>query len=746
MYEFYKPTVAPKIITTRDLKHLDASELTNMITAGMSRIFPLTDELQSMLDVEALAGDLTKTVVASYDALAPLNTIVLTSKRKPWADETIRDLMKERDEIYKSATQTGSLVEFKKFCSLRSQVRNRLDSAKNIYISKRLSNAPDLRARWAVVKSMGFSSSAMPSPFSFFTPDQLNNHYASISNATPPISIDTLNDLLSSPRHNFVREEFDIGEFSDSEVLAAILKAKSKATGADGISIAMIKTAAPALVKPLRSLFNASMNRASFPSLWKKALLLPLSKVKSPLSPSDTRSIAKLPELSKILELLVHNRLRDYLEKHGLLDPCQAGYRSGHSTQTALLGVLENIRQAIDDRKITILILFDFSKAFDTISHDILLRKMKNINCSDNALKWFFTYLHDRIQAVVDDGGRVSEWVRSNAGVPQGSVLGPLLFSLFINDLPNVLSGGSKHMISADDTQIYRSFLPHEFTSGLSDISRDATAVANWAVENGLQLNLRKTKAMILGNEQYISRIDLDSCSKININGHNIPYVTEALNLGVWLTPTLDWDKHLNAVSCKVYRTLNALKHRRHALSRNVRKSLVEALIFPHFDYACVVFHSLNNTQNLKLHRLLNACVRFVHGRIPYDARVTPYRLALGWLSVAHRREYFLGVQAFNAISRGNPEYLATWFADAKNISLRRSSRRQTENVYFVIAPRTEAKKSSFHILSCYLLNSLKPLTFDPSTINSFKAYLFDTLSWRDISDWRSQQSLRSHL
>ena len=241
---------------------------------------------------------------------------------------------------------------------------------------------------------------------------------------------------------------------TSQEIAAVINSSSSASTGTDDISASMLKLILPALLKPLEVIFNNSLTYGSFPALWKNSLLLPLAKKKAMQSPSDTRPIAHLCEMSKVLERLVYKQLSDFLEQNQLLNARQAGFRKGHSTQTALLGITEDVRIAIEQGMITALILFDFSKAFDTVPHDLLLRKLHRLGCSVDVINWFFSYLSERYQAVRDDAGNISAWTRITTGVPQGSVLGPLLFSIFINDLPLCLEN-SRHMIFADDTFSY---------------------------------------------------------------------------------------------------------------------------------------------------------------------------------------------------------------------------------------------------------------------------------------------------
>ena len=188
-------------------------------------------------------------------------------------------------------------------------------------------------------------------------------------------------------------------------------------------------------------------------------------------------------------------------------------------------------------------------------------------------------------------------------------------------------------MIYADDTQVYTHFTPTNIELAIARASIDVQAVTNWARKNGLLLNPLKTKVMILGSEIYTTRLDLDTLPRVTIDGHALPYATEARNLGVTLTPTLDWEKHTKDITCRVRSTLYTLRFYRHSLLKSLRKCLVESLIFPRFDYACVVYHHLDDTRINKIQVTLKSCVRFVVGRLPFRAHVTP-SLTQPWLAL----------------------------------------------------------------------------------------------------------------
>ncbi|RYA73488.1 hypothetical protein DD595_24960, partial [Enterobacter cloacae complex sp. 4DZ3-17B2] len=204
----------------------------------------------------------------------------------------------------------------------------------------------------------------------------------------------------------------------------------------------------------------------------------------------------------------------------------------------------------------------------------------------------------------------------------QGSVLGPLLFSVFINDLPGVLHH-SDHMIFADDTQIFLKCRVSELDIAIAKVTSDITRFCQWANSNDLVLNFEKTKALLVGSAFYLNTFNTDSITPIVINNSVIPWVKSVRNLGLVFDGTLSWKYHLIHMSNKVFSTLRQLRNNRAQLPTDVRQTLVSSLILPYFDYCCAVYNDINVTQKIRVERMFNAGIRFIFD-LRRDEHITP--------------------------------------------------------------------------------------------------------------------------
>lgn len=239
-------------------------------------------------------------------------------------------------------------------------------------------------------------------------------------------------------------------------VLNCLNSIKSNASGSDGLSLCMLHLCSPYIVDYLTNIINSCLISSTFPSQWKAAIVNPVAKIEEPTSYKDIRPISLLPIMSKVFEKIVYDQLLKYLEANNILPSIQSGFRSNHSCMTALTKVTDDILQSYDSNMYSLLVLLDYSRAFDTVRHDILLFILKFIGLSPESVALLSDYLSGRTQ-IVKLRDHTSRPLEIKTGVPQGSILAPLLFAIYTHYFPKVLKFCNIHMY-ADDTQIYYSF------------------------------------------------------------------------------------------------------------------------------------------------------------------------------------------------------------------------------------------------------------------------------------------------
>ena len=246
---------------------------------------------------------------------------------------------------------------------------------------------------------------------------------------------------------------FDITHVNQSSIAKAIDNlSSSPSSGFDGFTSYMIKSGKLELLPLLEFIFNLSIDNKKFPKLWKSAKITPLFKTGDASLPTNYRPIAILPTLGKLLERLIHDKLYDHLPKNDLLSNCLSGFRKGYSTGTCIIDFLHHIYSEIDGGGACGVLFLDLSKAFDTVDHKIIKIKLKSLGIKESSLNWFVSYLEDRDQCTYIDG-HLSDPMPTNSGVPQGSILGPLLFVCYINDLPKYCTEMRPYLF-ADDTAL----------------------------------------------------------------------------------------------------------------------------------------------------------------------------------------------------------------------------------------------------------------------------------------------------
>ncbi|KAK2922272.1 hypothetical protein Q8A73_001766 [Channa argus] len=325
-------------------------------------------------------------------------------------------------------------------------------------------------------------------------------------------------------------------------------------------------TVAPALMPAITQVINTSLKTGTFPTSFKQALITPLLK-KPSLDPSvveNYRPVSLLPFLAKTIERAVFNQLSDFLSKNNLLDVKQSGFKRGHSTETALLTVVEYLRAAKATGQSSVLILLDLSSAFDTVNHQILLSTLSDLGISGSALVWLRSYLSGRTFKV-SWRRHLSNSHSLSTGVPQGSVLGPLLFSIYTSSLGAIIhSHGLSYHCYADDTQLFLSFPPEDSTVS-SRISACLSDISAWMSERHLQLNLSKTEVLV-----FPARPSMQHNISIKIGSTVIVPTKSVKNLGVIIDDQLSFKDHISSVS-RAADFLSTTSGRSDPTSRNIQ-------------------------------------------------------------------------------------------------------------------------------------------------------------------------------
>lgn len=705
-FMFCNPKFSPTIVTMRDFSSFDINIFKEDI------INSPWDELFKLRNINDKVTYFNATLIALYDKHAPMKSFRAKHRPKPWFSRDLKARIVSRDIAYKRYLRTRSDHDFEIFRSHRNKTKTAIRDAKTTYANDLFSRNGSSKEMWNALRSLNVTSRIASSSCSYPPADDLNKYYTTATFTDAEAIDEAVNYYSSLPTHGGEKFFFDHIYFHDLN--KAVSSLKSNAKGVDGISTSMFKNCLVELSPALLHIFNYSLQYGVFPDLWKIASVKPLPKKPNADDVKSFRPISILCVLSKLLEKIVHSQLVKFLNDRNLFHPMQSGFRFGHSTTSALLKVTGDIREAVGNRKLCLLVLYDFSNAFPSVHHELLLSKLKNLGLSLSALTWFKSYLLDRKQ-FVNTGTCTSSHENILLGVPQGSVLGPLLYSLYVNDISNVFKNSSFHLF-ADDLQNYVEFYPNEYLDAVDIINNEASRLVDYANCHNLAINSKKTQVIVIGNSKLLSKLPKD-LPPIIVNGSSIPYSETVINLGVIVDKHLCWKPYTLTICNKVIGTLQQLRRHKHLLPRSVRKRLVECLIFPIIDYGSVACEGMLVEDVNRLQRLQNACVRYVLD-IPRDAHISRFYPTLNWLKITTRRNYYAVCLLKKVLNYHIPPYLSEKLLFVSTIHNR--TIRDCKKLR-VPQHRTDKHRGAFWIYSIVLWNNLPSSVTSCASVDSFK-------------------------
>ena len=726
-YSLKMPKYRPRMISYRDIKNINEEELEDE-----ARRLPFHTVID-IPTVEEKLHLLNSLVLNLYDKVAPVKTRRVTRPPSPWMTNELLALMSQRNIAFskyrKASKENLPSIDalFEAYRKLRNRCTQEVRRAKFKYACSMQDPSLQPKQLWNKLRMLGISKKTSEVLVGDISLNELNGKFCEVKTIDNTVRNETINYITSRHSHQANEPKFYFRTVHTRDVYKAINNIKSNSQGVDNIPINLIRKILPFIIHSITDIFNSSLRSRTFPALWKLAHITPIPKTQNPTSASDYRPISILPALSKSLEYIVHHQITDFLSHNNYLNPFQSGFRPNHSTRTALIQVTDDIREAMDNRLLTLLVLLDFSKAFQMVDHKIMLAKLSHFyNFSSGPVQWMKSYLDGRLQRVKISNEQ-SDWKLLNSGVPQGSVLGPLLFSLYINDLPTATMESLKHHMYADDLQCYSTFTPSLLPRAIETTNCELKRIFEWSSRHGLQINPQKSQCIIIGSRQLLSRIDSQVIPPVSLNGVCIPFSTSVKNLGVFFNETLTWNDHINFICKKAYAALHPLYKLRNTIPPAIKERLVHSLVLSHLDYCDIVYDDCDTLQANKLQRIQNTCIRYIYNLKRYD-HLSQYFQKLSWLQLKKRRQLHRLTQVFKTTSSGLPSYISRRLLPLSS-SHPRYTRSSITNLLFIPLHKSQFFDKSFTVAAAREWNSLPPDLKTSRSVGIFKRKLKEFLS-----------------
>ena len=674
-------------------------------------------------NMDIYAKQLTDHILNTATNFIPNKNVIIRETDPPWLTSKIKKMKRKRKRLYDKYMQSRTDTNHKNYKTYRNKVTNEIRKSKKSVTDKISNKLLDTNLQpkdyWRTLKQ--FIKPQQRSSIPPLNADDVilddDSDKANLFNDyfTQQTSLDdTHASLPATPLENTTTlSSFIITQDEVQETLKSLNV--GKAVGPDSISNRLLKELAVPLSLPLCDLFNFSLQNGQVPTSWKEANVTPIHKKDDPSIVSNYRPISLLNTIGKAMEKIVHKHLFNFFRDNNTLTSLQSGFVPGDSTVNQLVDLYNTFCKTLDDGKEVRAIFCDISKAFDRVWHRGLLYKLRRAGITGSLLSWFSHYLQDRKQRVVLPGAS-SNWSSVQAGVPQGSILGPLLFLLYINDIVEDIQSSIR--LFADDTSLY--IIVDDPLGAAITLNSDLSRIHRWASQWLVTFNPSKSESLL-----FSRKINKPYHPPLTMNYQQVTEVTNHKHLGLYFSSKGTWHEHIEYIKKKAWQRIYIMRRCKFLLDRKSLQTIYFSFIRPLLEYADVVWSNCTQYEAQELELIQNEAARIVTGATRLVS-INSLLTETGWESLHERRRKHKLIFFFKMKNGLCPEYLSSLIPANVGSSVCYSLR--NANAVRTVNAKSQLYFNSFLPSTIREWNELPPVVQNSPTLPIFKNHLNSNL------------------